>query len=172
MQRFGQHVKRNKRFAVTGPIAIAIAIGLFSGTGAVAASVVIAREEGKRISDEQNLLRNIDSQVEMANNLKNNDLSRELGKSSDKQRYVSTLSAETMVNYHNAEELKHQIIFMVDKREVLTFQDPATEQWRRTIKSKIEEYSFGLTKPEKKEATRLTSGLNSMTTSLLSLIQL
>ena len=74
LQSFGQHVQGNRRFAITGPIAIAIAIGLFSGTGAVAASVPIARKEGRRISNEQNLLRNIDSQVAMTNNLKNNDV--------------------------------------------------------------------------------------------------
>ena len=138
LQSFGQHVQRNRRFAISGPIAIAIAIGLFSGTGAVAASVAIAREEGRRISKEQNLLRNIDSQVALTNNLKNNGISRELGRNADYQKYISALSAETVVNYHNAEELKHQIIFMVDKSEVLTFRDPATEQWRTAIKSKIE----------------------------------
>ena len=127
MQSFGQHVQRNKRLAVTGPIAIAIAIGLFSGTGAVAVSTAIAKEEGRRVSNEQNILRDLDFQVAIHNNLRNNNVSRELGKAWDKQNYVSTLSAKTMVNYHDAEELKHQIIFMVNKEEVLTFQNPATE---------------------------------------------
>ena len=76
MESFGKDVQRNKRFAVTGSIAIAIAIGLFSGTGAVAASVAIAREEGHRISNEQNILRDLDSQIAVKNNLRYNNISR------------------------------------------------------------------------------------------------
>ena len=92
LQGYNHYIQRHRRFAISGPIAIAIAIGLFSGTGAVAASVAIAREEGNRISKEQNLLRNIDSQVALANNLKNNDISKELGKIADYQKYITALS--------------------------------------------------------------------------------
>ena len=102
LQGYSQYVQRHRRFAISGPIPIGIAIGLFSGTGAVAASVAIAREEGCRISKEQNLLRNIDSQVALANNLKNNGISIELGRIADYQKYITALSAETTVNYHNA----------------------------------------------------------------------
>ena len=101
LQGYHNYVTRNRRFAVTGPIAI----GLFSGTGAVAASIAIAREEGNRISREQNILRNIDSQVALAKNLKNNNISIELGKVADFQKYITALSAQTSVNYHNAEDL-------------------------------------------------------------------
>ena len=169
LQGYHNYVTRNGRFVVTGPIAIAIAIGLFSGTGAVAASITIAREEGNRISREQNILRNIDSQVALANNLKNNNISIELGKVADFQKYLTALSAQTSVNYHNAEDLKHKIVFMLNKSKVLTFSDPEIEQWFTAIKEVITNNTKGITKSEMKEATRLTAGLTLMTTSLLPL---
>ena len=79
---------------MTGPIAIDIAIGLFLGTRAVAVSAAIAKEEGRRVSNEQNILRDLDSQVAIHNNLRNNNVSRELGKAWDKQNYVSTCQSK------------------------------------------------------------------------------
>ena len=56
-----------------------------------------------------------------------------------------------------------------NEEEVLKFDDPATKIWQLAIFNKTDKYSFALTNSEKKEASRMTSGLTSVTTSLLSM---
>ena len=80
-ESFGQHrLRRPKRFVISSSIAISVAIGLFSGTAAIGTSLAIAREEGIRISNEQDRLRSLNAQNAVANNLKNNRVSTRLGK--------------------------------------------------------------------------------------------
>ena len=128
LQGYYNHISRDKRFVVSGPIAIAIAIGLFS-TFTVAASIAIAKEEGNRISRERNALRSIDADFARFNNIKNNDVSIELGKVADFLKYTTALSAQTSTNFHNAETLQYKISFMFNKEKILSFDDPQTEKW-------------------------------------------
>ena len=62
MEGYHRAMVREKRFVLSGPIAIATAIGILSATSAVSASYVVARSETNRIAHEQNILRSIDSQ--------------------------------------------------------------------------------------------------------------
>ena len=56
MEGYHRALVRERRFVVSGPIIIATAIGIFSGTSAVTASYVVARSETARIASEQNVL--------------------------------------------------------------------------------------------------------------------
>ena len=168
-ESFGQHrLRRPKRFVISSSIAISVAIGLFSGTATIGTSLAIAREEGIRISNEQDRLRSINAQTAVTNNLKNNMVSTRLGKAWDTSNYMATLTAQTMGVYHDSEEWKHAAIFLFKQEEILRFDDPATEIWQLAVFNKTDRYSFALTSSEKKEASRMTSGLTSVTTSLLS----
>ena len=84
---------RNKWFIISGPIAIATAI--LSGAGAVTASYEVAHTESTRVSEEQNLLRKIDSENAITNNVLNNNISVELGKTIDGLWYTHALFAKT-----------------------------------------------------------------------------
>ena len=94
-ESFGQHrLRRPRRFVISSSIAISIAIGVFSGTAAIGTSLAIAREEGRRISSEQDRLRSINAQHAITNNLKNNKVSARLGKAVDTSNFMATLTAQ------------------------------------------------------------------------------
>ena len=58
---------------------------------------------------------------------------------------------------------------MFNKEKVLSFDDPQTERWFTTIEKIVTNSTKEITKSEMKEATRLTAGLTSLTTSLVRL---
>ena len=58
---------------------------------------------------------------------------------------------------------------MFNKEKILSFDDPQTEKWFSTIKDVVYNNTMGITNTETKEATRLTAGLTSLTTSLVPL---
>ena len=105
--------------------------------------------------------------------MKNNNVSIELGKVADFLKYTTALSAQTSTNFHNAEILQHKISFMFNKEKILSFDDPHIEKWFTTIKGVVRNNTLGITvgitNSELKEATRLTAGLTSLTTSLVPL---
>ena len=117
-------------------------------------------------------MRNIDSNFSITNNIKNNNISVELGKTADFLKYITALSAQTSNNFHNADMLKHKVNFLFNKNKILSFNDPETEQWHTTIESIVFNNTWGITNSEMKEATRLTAGLFSMTISLIPLKQI
>ena len=84
-------------------------------------------------------------------------------------KYTTALSAQSSTNFHNAETLQHKISFMFNKEKILSFDDPQTEKWFSTIKDVVTNNTMGITNTEMKEATRLTAGLTSLTTSLVPL---
>ena len=112
---------REKRFVVSGPIAIATAIGILSASSAVSASYVVARSETNRIAHEQNILRSINSDNAISNNILNNNVSIELGKTIDKLRYVTAFSARSTNEYHNAVQHRHTINHMFSEDKILSF---------------------------------------------------
>ena len=61
MEVYHRALVRERRFIVSGPIIIATAIGIFSATSSVTASIFVAKSETARIANEQNVLRAIDS---------------------------------------------------------------------------------------------------------------
>ena len=84
-------------------------------------------------------------------------------------KYITAMSAQTATNFHDAETLQHEVSFILKKEKVLSFDDPQTEQWFSAIEGLVANNTDGLTKSERKEATRLTAGLTSLTTSLVRL---
>ena len=60
---------------------------------------------------------------------------------------------------------------MFNKNKILSFNDPETEQWFTAIESIVTNNTQGIRNSEMKQATRLTAGLTSMTTSLMPLKQ-
>ena len=127
MQGYHRAMVREKLFVVSGHIAIATAIGILSATSAVSASYAVARSETNRIAHEQNILRSIDSDNDIINNIINNNVSIELGKSIDNLRFVTALSARTTNEYHNAVQQRHKINHMFSEDKILSFNDPGTE---------------------------------------------
>ena len=129
MEGYHRALVREKRFVVSGPIIIATAIGIFSATSAVSASYVVARSETNRIAHEQNILRLIDSDNAIQNNLLSNNVSIEIAKSIDTLRYITALSAQITNEFHNAVQLMHKINHIFNEDKILLFNDPASERW-------------------------------------------
>ena len=169
LQGYHSYLIRNKHFVVSGPIAIATAIGVLFATSAVTASYAEARSESNRISQEQNILRSIDSNNAITNNIINSNISIELGKSIDNLKFPTTLSAQTSNNYHNSQHLKHEVNFMFKKDKILSFHDLEMQRWYSTIKNIVYNNAKCITDSEIKEATRLIVGLSTLTTSIIHL---
>ena len=115
----------------------------------MAASIAISKEEGKRISKEQNALRKIDADIARLNDFKNNEVSVELGKVADFLKYTTAMSAQTAMNFHDAETLQHEVSFMFKKEKVLSFDDPQTERWFSAIEEMVINNTRGFTNKQK-----------------------
>ena len=66
----------------------------------------------------------MDADFAVFNNIQNNNVSIDLGKMADFQKYTTALSAQTSNNFQNAEILQHKIAFMFNKAKILSFEDP------------------------------------------------
>ena len=116
----------------------------------MAASIAISKEEGNRVSKKQNALRKIDADIARLNDFKNNEVSVELGKVVDFLKYTTAMSAQTAMNFHNAETLQHEVSFMFKREKVLSFDDPQKERWFSAIEEMVTHNTRGITRPEKK----------------------
>ena len=137
MQGYYNYGSRDKRLVVTGPIAISIAIGLFSTFTTVAASIAISKEEGNRVSREQNAQQKVDADIARLNDFRNNEVSVELGKVADFLKYTTAVSAQTATNFHDVETLQLEVSFMFKREKVLSFDDPQTEQFFSAIEEMV-----------------------------------
>ena len=169
MESYHNTLNRQKRLVFSGPVLIATAVGFISTFTSVAAAVAVAESEGKRISRQQNALRKTDKDNAIVNNLINNNISQALGKSIDSLRYYTTLAAQTTNNHQNAIRMRDQVEHLFSTEPVLQFGDPETERWYTTIEKFVKSGIPGFTSKEYKEATRLTAGVTSLTTSLIPL---
>ena len=97
--------------------------------GAVGASYIVAHSETNRIVQEQNILRSIDVDNGIHNNLLNNNVSIEIAKGLDNLKYIAAFSAQTTNELHNAIQLRHRVTHMYSEETVLSFNDPGTERW-------------------------------------------
>ena len=92
-----------------------------------------------------------------------------MGKVADFLKYTTAMSAQTAINFHDAEILQHEVSFMFKKEQKLSFDDPQTELCFSTIEEMVANNTWSLTRFEVKQATRLTAGLTSLATSLIRL---
>ena len=153
LESYHSSLIREKRFVMSEPIAIATAIEVLSSASAVTASYALAKSESNRVSKEQNILRGIDSHNAILNNVLNNNVSVELGKSIDSLRYQTALAAQTTNNHHSAIQHRNKINHLFSTAKTLSFNDPETERWYTTIEKIVNDGIQGFTKSEYKEAT-------------------
>ena len=117
------------------------------------------------------MLRGIDRNNGIINNVLNNNVSQNIRKSVDSLMYYTTLAAQTINNHQNAIRQRNQIEHLFSTKTTLYFGDPETERWYSTIEKFVTEGIPGFTKKEYKEATRLTAGVTSLTTTLIPLVE-
>ena len=72
----------------------------------------VAHSESARVSEEQNLLRKIESENTITNNVINNNISVELERSIDDLWYTQTLSTKTSNLYHSTQHIYKKVNFM------------------------------------------------------------
>ena len=168
MEYLHNSLSRQKRFVFSTPILIATAVGtLISTAASMAAAVSVAESESKRVSARMYAIRKTDREDAIQNNLLNNLISKSLGHITDDLRYNNALSAQTANNLQNAISLGGQIQHLFSTNELLQFGDPETERYYSAIEGFVKSGIPGFTSKEYRETTRLTSGVTTLTTSLI-----
>ena len=162
-------LQRPERFVVSGPILIATAIGAASVATAGVTAHYIAKEETNRIVEEVKIHREEDVDNGIHNNMLNFNISAAIAKDLDNVRYASTLSAHNVNTLHHASQTNNEINHLFSKAKILSFLDPATEQWYSAIEDMVSNSTSFLTNSEIKEVTRLSAELTSMVTTLVPL---
>ena len=136
----------NKKYSfliVSSSVAIATAIGVLSVAGAGTASYLVAKSETDRVAAEQNALRSIDVDNGIHNNNINFNISLAIADDLDDIKFIAALSTQTSNRRYNAVQLLHKVSHMFSKSNVLSFNDPASEQWFSTVKSIVANNSEG-----------------------------
>ena len=169
MDLYHRSLVRETPLVISGPILIATAIGIFSSISSISASVIVAKSESSRISTEQNMLRALDRENALKNNLINNEVSVGIAQGLDTLRYITSLSAQTNNGMHNAVQSRHTLNFLFNVDKIIYFNDPGSEKWYSTIEKIVDKNAVGITTSEVKEATRLTAIVSTMTTNMITL---
>ena len=99
----------------------------------------------------------------------NNNVSIELAKSIGTLKYITSFSARTTNEFHNAVQLRHKINHIFNEDKILSFNDPGSERWYSSIEHIVNNNAKGITSSKVKEATRLTASLSTMTTTVIPL---
>ena len=124
---------RTPRFVVSGSIIIATAIGAASVATAGLTAHYVAKSETDRIVAEQKVLCAIDVDNNIHNNYVNYNITLAIAKDLDNIRYTSAMSAKIVNDLHHAGQLSNRVTHMFSKDPVLSFRDPAAEQWFTSI---------------------------------------
>ena len=169
MEGYHRALVWERRFVVSGPIIITTAIGTFSATSSITASIYVAKRETVRITNEQNVLRAIESETAIKNNLINNKITVGLAKSVDTIRYIIGLSTKTSNGLQDAVQLHYKLNFLFNEDKIISFNDPGSELWYSTIEHIVDKNAKGITTTEIKEATRLTASVSTLTTTMIPL---
>ena len=78
------------------------------------------------------------------------------------------MSAKIVNDLHHAGQLNTEVTHMFSKDPVLSFSDPASEQWFTSIKDIVTDNTNGLTSSELKETVRNAADLSSIVGSIVS----
>ena len=125
----------------------------------------------KRTASSQNkkVLRAIDVDNSIHNNYINHNITLAIAKDLDNIRYTSAMSAKIVNDLHHAGQLNNRVTHMFSKDPVLSFSDPASEQWFTSIEDIVTNNTHGLTTSESKEAVRIAADLSSIVTTTVRL---
>ena len=96
----------------------------------------MAKSESSRISTEQNILRALDAENALKNNLINNEVSVGIAQGLDTLRYITSLTAQTNNGMHNAVQSRHTMNFLFNEDKIISFNDPGSEKWYYTIETR------------------------------------
>ena len=129
----------------------------------------MAKSESSRIATEQNILRALDAENALKNNLINNEVSVGIAQGLDTLRYITSLTAQTNNGMHNAVQSRHTLNFLFNEDKIISFNDPGSEKWYSTIEKIVDENAVGISTSEVKEATRMTASVSTMTTNMIPL---
>ena len=163
-ESYTSELLRLPRFVISSSIVIATAIGAASVATAGVTAHYVAKSETDRIVEEQQVLRAIDVDNNIHNNLVNHNITLTIAKDLDNIRYTSALSAKGVNDLHHAGKLNNEITHMFSKASVLSFSDPSSEQWFTSIEEIVLNNTQGLTSSEAKEAVRISADLTSIVT--------
>ena len=104
----------------------------------------MAKSESSRISTEQNILRTLDRENALKNNLINNKVSVGIAQGLDTLRFITSLSAQTNGAMHNAVQSRHTLNFLFNEDKIISFTDPGSEKWYSTIEKIVDENAVGI----------------------------
>ena len=128
-------IERSYQSLPRGKVLISTAIGALSVATLGLTAGLIAKNEGNRIAAEQKQLRAIDTKNNIYNDFVNYNISLGIAKDIDNIRYNSAVSAKIVNDLHHAGKLDNEVTYILSENPVLSFADPATEEWFTSIKN-------------------------------------